>query len=321
MRRLDLNFGRDLSIENQLYIWSKLILEEPAIIGKMYCNPCRIDNNPTCPLSVYKGSVCLVDFSGVSNKSLFMYEAICQICELETYDEFYSLVIKTLEDGEKDIECNTSSEYTVERKSMAVQPTRNQKGNIVYGRNIIDYYSTYGISVEDLYKSKAYPVWYYTIEDRIYEVQKDLCVVLKLQDAFKIYYPLRSENKWFSNTTKDNYWYFKGTDTLVITTSHKDALVVHINTGYSVYAPVSEKVHYTTEQLNLIRSHKRIISLGDGDSAGESFNEYNRSIFKCEVIDISLYSDNINSFGKKTKDISEIYRYDKQLCLNLLNDK
>jgi len=204
-------------------------------------------------------------------------------------------------------------------------------GKIVYTKDSLKYYNSYGISKEMLYNDKIFCVSNYTFsrvikgerENSVVKPFPEICMVLELQNQrAKIYYPLRKEFKWFSNTTISNYWYNHkdNKDIIILCTSHKDGRVVYNTLGCGTFAPISETCSYTKEQIELIKSYNKIFTLGDGDLAGEKFNKSNIEIFGAIPINIQEYNCYTNSYGKKTKDISEIYRLDKELCFNILSN-
>lgn len=333
MRRVTYNYGKDLSIDLQLKLWQKLIFNRDIKLNELTTNPLREDRTASCCLfEDLRGSVSLLDY-GISahlkvnnNDRLSLYEAIVIKYKKNADDIIHNYI--TL----NNIENKTENNITKSRDSktyLYFQKYIDEDGDVLYTEEASKYYDTYGISIEDLIKTNVYSVKSYFISkieegERVTTTVKpypELCMAMELQNSkLKIYYPKRENRKWYSNTTMSNYWFIKGSEKLILCTSHKDMLVVHNLTGASVYSSMNETVSYSKEQKELISSYDFIYSLGDGDNAGKKYNDRNVELFGAIVIDISDYNGIINSYGKNCKDIAEIYRLDKKLCKDILYD-
>lgn len=334
MRRVTYNYGKDLPIDLQLNLWQKLIFNRDIKLNELTTNPLRNDKTASCCLfEDLRGCVSLLDY-GISahlkvnnNDRLSLYEAIVIKYKKNADDVIHDYITLNKIDSKK-VEENTVKSRD-SKTYLYFQKYIDEDGNILYTEEASQYYSTYGISIEDLIKTNVYSVNSYFISkiedgERLTTTVKpypELCMAMELQNSkLKIYYPKRESRKWYSNTTMSNYWYIKGSEKLVLCTSHKDMLVVHNLTGASVYSSMNETVSYSKEQKELINSYEHIYTLGDGDNAGKKYNERNIELFKAVTIEIGDYNGIINSYGKNCKDIAEIYRLNKQLCKNILYD-
>lgn len=333
MRRVTYDYGKSLSLNLQLKLWQELIFNRDIKLNELTTNPLRDDKTASCCLfEDRRGLISLLDY-GISahlkvnnNDRLSLYEAIV-IKYKRSADEVIHNYI-TLNKIENKIEDNIVKSRD-SKTYLYFQKYKDENGNVLYTEEASRYYSTYGITIEDLLKTGVYSVQSYFISkiedgERTTTTVKpypELCLAMELQNSrMKIYYPKRENRKWYSNTTMSNYWFIKGSDKLVLCTSHKDMLVVHKLTGASVYSGMNETVSYSKEQKELINSYKHIYTLGDGDNAGKKFNERNIELFDANVIEISDYNGIINKEGKNCKDIAEIYRLDRKLCKDILYD-
>jgi len=301
MRKINYDFGKCFNEEQQLDLWGKLVYKSKVNFGKKYINVLREDKNPGCFFTIYNGLVCLVDFCH-NPKTITLYSALKELYPEENF--------------------NTLIEENINKELISRKSYEKIKSELYFDKlpNLTDrcrkYYNTYGIN--SLEKVNGYSVFKFFC-NRYIDIYPEICVGFELQNnRNKIYFPLREENKWFSNTNENNYWFIEGNDSLYISTSHKDILVIHNLTGASVFSPMSETMKYTDHQIKLISKYDKIYVVGDGDKEGQKFNNYNKELINAVPIDITEYSDITNKYGKKCKDISEIYRLDRELCRNIL---
>lgn len=329
MRHINYDWGRRLSSLAQLEMW-KDIFGHDVGLNIPVTNPLRKDKVAGCFLFELRNEVVLSDynaknyFSEIIGDYITLYQAI-KIKYKFSQEQIYiwmNKFNKFIPDSKSEIIVNK-----IDNKTYLSFEILKKNNKISYTKKALDYYKTYGISIKDLYNSGAFCVSRYVIskiigqkrEAKVIYPLNELCIGFRLQNnRNKIYYPNRKEFKWVSNTTISNYWFISGNDNLVLTSSHKDALVINKLSGASVLAGMSESVRYTIEQVELIKSYSSIYSLGDGDLAGKAFNERNKELFDSKEIDIEEYASFTNKYGKVCKDISEIYRLDKELAREIL---
>ena len=338
MRTVSYEFGRSLPIEVQLLLWRYFIFGYEVNLGDRVTNPLRPDKHPNCWLHINgENKIELNDFGlrdhikSYSENGISLYDSIKWKYNLNSYNSVDKLIHEYLLEENIEFTLVKSPSIEVNKTKLSYNKLR-VKDKIAYSKNVVEYYETYGITCADLYNSKVFCVESFSLskidkgEQKSFTIKPfpEVCVALELQDnRVKIYFPLRKENKWYGNATSSNYWLNtnnKNKEVLVICTSHKDALVVHNITGYDTYAPISETNNYSEEQIQIITSYPRVFTLGDGDFAGDKFNKRNNQLFNAIIVDIKQYSAYENKYGKSTKDISEIYRHDKELCYSILNE-
>lgn len=94
----------------------------------------------------------------------------------------------------------------------------------------LEYWAAYGITEEDLKKEKIYRVLSFTMNGKdMYQKPTELCFGYKFDKGWKIYFPERTDFKWFSsvpNTEIEGWGNVKHFNRLIITKSRKDRLVL-----------------------------------------------------------------------------------------------
>src|SRR5690606_12696349 len=97
-----------------------------------------------------------------------------------------------------------------------------------YNNRDLVYWEQYGISKEVLEREEIFSVESYSIEGKEYVVGDELCFGYKFEEGWKIYFPMRTNFKWFSSipNTMLEWGEIKHRDYLIITKSRKDRLVL-----------------------------------------------------------------------------------------------
>lgn len=94
----------------------------------------------------------------------------------------------------------------------------------------LEYWASYGITEHDLKKEKIYSVLSFTMNGKdMYQKPTELCFGYKFDKGWKIYFPERTDFKWFSsvpNTEIEGWGNVKHFNRLIITKSRKDRLVL-----------------------------------------------------------------------------------------------
>lgn len=293
-------FKRQIPLEEQLSLWAEFVFKQSVTIGKAVNSPIREDNNPSCML-----------VRPNNGDKILLYDFV--------YNKYYSLekVFKIL-----NLSLNDSLTLVATLDKPKIKYKKSNKGfNLVIEElteEAKNYFKEYGINELLLNRAGVSSIKIWTYNDYSYAAN-DLAVVYTYPSGkFKMYRPYNKDYKWISTTSKSDYNYIEGDNIVVICTSLKDAMVVFSLTGHSVFSPVSESCSYTEEQILLIKSHELVFTLGDADAAGKRFNEKNVSLFDSIIIEIGSFTNIVNSYGKKCKDIAEIFRFNNKLCKQIL---
>ncbi len=300
----------------QLNLWREIVgtsqLYEPVL------SPFRSDSNlGNVYLDKYQGSIVLTDFS---NRVFHNTNVIKALVILKGRQEAYNY-----------IGCNSNSTYVSKKSGETI----NKKCYISFQpvplyKQTLDYYATYGITQAQLEFDgiKNSP----TIKLNKWDKKLGERTIVNLNLGFtqaiftfpsgncKVYQPLRTDkSKWLaSNATKSDTFKidYGNRELIVISSSHKDIRVAvnALNHQGSGIAPQSEGVPvkpentFNSEAWEFIKSHERIIVAGDLDTAGKAFTE---SIGNYLNVEKFVYPENlptVNSYGKKNKDLAELYR-------------
>lgn len=318
MRKVDYNFLIGVPIELQLQLWSDLVFKKRVLLGESLLSPLRPDNNPSCKLQVNnQGVVRFLDYSDINCKKTFGIDLfqVLNILYNYNYSESCQLIYSYI--NGKTIFLSDNSPKI--KKSFIAFDYYTYGGSPAYTKECQEYYKSYGISIRNLVQDRVYCLKTIYYKNSIL-YPKELAIGFELQnERKKIYFPF-GKNKWYSNTTNGNFWLVEGNEDLIITTSHKDARVAHNLTKKTTFSPMSEAIHLNVSTIEMLKQYKNITVLGDGDATGQVFNRNMQEIFNCKIINISDYADIDNDYGKKCKDISEIYRLDKNLAYSILNE-
>lgn len=94
----------------------------------------------------------------------------------------------------------------------------------------LEYWEAYGITEQDLIKENIYSVLSFTLDGKeMYKKPMELCFGYKFDKGWKIYFPERTDFKWFSsvpNTEIEGWGNVKHFRRLIITKSRKDRMVL-----------------------------------------------------------------------------------------------
>lgn len=301
MRKInDVNYSK----ESQLKLWRELIFNMDINLYEKVTNPLRTDSKPGCWLyESTNGNIVLADFG---------YKHISLIEAIKTKFGDLKILSNYKLDKKEDM-----PESKIDKTTYIDFEILMDDGKYAYTKDALKYYKTYGITLSQLRKDRTYCIERYNIS-KYYSGERvtlqtitypEVCMGFVYDSGNKkIYFPNRKENKWLSTTKSSDFDLIKGNNKIILCSSKKDARVAHNLTKCTTFAGVSESFKYTKEQIELISSYEEIYSLGDADAAGNKFNLNNENIFNATTIDITKYSSIINKYGKKCKDIAEIYR-------------
>lgn len=327
-RELNWEDIKHISIYEQLNLWYELVgtrtLYQPIL------SPFRPDTNigGNVYLDNYKGKIVLADFSKRGTR-------------LHNVDIFNALMILN------NWNFGQMCDYIKSRNKLEFQPKINETvdkkcyitPSVLKGfyRPTLDYFATYDITHSDLLKDKHINCdrlfvnrWDKVNKQRVLETwqMKPCHIVYTFESGnYKLYQPLEENNKarWaLSNTNKDDYFLVKGDkSSLFIGSSYKD-----VKCGLKALSLTGSGLAFQNESVDLkgikkdiwqwIYSHDLIIVCGDNDNAGRAYQEklvgeISENHSNCKGF---IYPENLpstNAYGKKIKDVAEIYRFNKKL--------
>lgn len=135
----------------------------------------------------------------------------------------------------------------------------------------VAFWSSFGISVNTLNLYKVYQVQYLWMNDfqEVPIAPKGLCFAYQEIDKYKIYQPYDQEFKFRNNyphTFIEGFHQLRyESDTLIITKSRKDVMLLH-ELGYEAVSPKSENTVIPIEYIKYFKKrYKRVLILFDND--------------------------------------------------------
>lgn len=289
----------------------------PVSVTSRYKNPFRIDNKPTCYFSWSKSGRFVFydparpDCSGDAIRIVMLNYNLNYGQAMEKINEDFDL-------GLSSKRITTRTDLTPIRKQKRrnfetkVKKTYFQIHIRNWNKKDQEYWLQFGIDIKLLKRYNIYPVKQYYTKTKnqsgfslVYDYDKDrndpcYCYKIGVDDpSVKLYRPLTVDitNKWRTNTTTSDVQGLEqlpiksSTDTLIITSSMKDALVL-ITIGYDAIAPQSEGVELNKGIMkDLKKRYKRIIFMYDADDAGHKYSKQHAESSNSEYILLDKYKD------------------------------
>ena len=183
----------------------------------------------------------------------------------------------------------------------------------------INYWKSYGVSLDTLIKYQIKPLQYIFINNKIFKADKLSYAYTEYKNnvkRFKIYQPENDYLKWINNflpNTLSGYTQLPGeSELLFIASSLKDGMCLH-DLGYNFIAPQTENYTFKTSLINELYSRfKHIVTFYDFDDAG---------INAAEKLKVQFGIPFINT-GSIMKDISDYYYFEgRDKSIELINDE
>lgn len=182
----------------------------------------------------------------------------------------------------------------------------------------LEYWQSYGVSLDTLKKYQVKPLLYIFINDHIYRADKLAYAYTEYKDnlkRFKIYQPFNDKLKWINNfipNTLSGYTQLpKESDLLFIASSLKDGMCLH-DLGYNFIAPQTENYSFKQSLIDELKSRfNQIVTFYDFDDAGINASEKLKKQFDIPYINTGSY----------LKDISDYYFFNgRDNCIKFIED-
>lgn len=261
----------ELTLEN---IYSKVSSYE---IFKYYCgnfengkkiqSPLRKDRNPSFAIFLYGDTWLWKDFAtGESGNDLTLV--------MKKFGCDFKGALNRI-NVDFNLGLNSSSFKTVDRTPYVPQIKEKIRADIkIKSREFtgedLEYWTSYGISKETLDKYQVKSISHYWINGSVYFTGKYLAFAYVFPDGYKLYFPEKTEYKWFSNSTwiQGLLQLDKTRDILIITKSLKDVMVFD-TLDMSAIAPQAESIIISAKHIEKAKEKfKQIYTLFDYDNAG-----------------------------------------------------
>lgn len=239
-------------------------------LGKLINSPLRKDSNPS--FAIFKartGQILFKDHGTGECGNIVKFASI--MSGLSNYNEILLDIYNRVSNKQVSFKHNNIDDYYTSEAKAYIQVVRQnftlEDAKYWLGR--------YNISEQTLNKYNVNSIKHCIINGKVWGTysRSNPMYSYKIFNSFKIYRPLADKmNKWRSNATNYDIQGFqqlpKQADTLVITKSLKDVMVLH-EMGVSAISPSSESSSIPKEILNYIdKNFKNIFILYDRDEAG-----------------------------------------------------
>lgn len=247
---------------DQEWAWSQLVGRSISV-GKRfkYCSPLRSDSKPGVWFEWSEDRLLIVDFADKSNSGITCVTAWSRIKGIhwkkalqEIYEKQGVRVIKRVE----------IKEVKKESKEIQITPCWDKEHK--------DYWKKRGLTKPE----NVFGVCAFTIisekSTRTYMCDT-LCFAYLCNTKYKLYFPFEKKTKKFlGNQTKNDLWLFnKDSKILIVSKSHKDALVIQDNCDYDVTHVQGENFGHPDKCVTnqWIEKYDKIFIWMDADRAGK----------------------------------------------------
>lgn len=310
-----------------------------ACTKKLFRNPFRTDNSPSCHLYYHDNKYgepkfVLKDFgdSDWYGDCFWLVGRLCSLTAAADFPKILSIIISEL-NLDVDMTIEEMDNYSpvvskVQYSDIDVRPLVFIPKIRNYNRYELEYWEQYGINKETLnqYNVRALSSCYFERKDGShYNIYSSLEVpmfgyLFNADTGIKAYRPNAKIGRFMYAGSLPQPYVFgleqlsAKTDTVIITGGEKDVLCLSSH-GFEAICLNSETAHITIDTLrHLVPLYKNIVFLYDSDKCGikESALRVNECIDICEknkITSLHIYSITLPLSGtKKEKDVSDFFR-------------
>lgn len=242
-------------------------------LNKLYYSIFRQDRKPGCRFKWHSGILYFVENVGYRGKLYFNI--------VDTLSILQNIDIKTAMN--RIVSGNTGS--LVWEKDN-INKSVIQKPDIRFKYKKWDNNNYFNISPFNLHNENVYHVTDYWIKknndfeyNSIHNPRKTLTIAYYFPDTnnVKLYFPEKSEFRWYSNCGNDifgkdklDFYLERDPRLIIITKSQKDRLLLDYHYGYNAIAPQNEGVDFGHIIANIKRFNNQLI-LFDNDRTGQNY--------------------------------------------------
>lgn len=296
-------------------------------VGKMFKSELRIDNKPTCKISVSNttGDLLYGDFNGPSYNCFQYIQAKYNVdynTALNIINRDFKLGLFPSWSSIKTSNIILDVKPNITKKNFKKKSVIVKKRKRVWSKDDSNYwFKKYGITRKTLTFFGVEPIDFYWVNEYRFSCKTITYSYEFGNGARDIYSPLKTDGfKWGASTTKANniYGYKQlpaSGDTLFIVSSLKEVMLLY-EMGVTAVAPQSESTFIPNEMLLDIRSRfNKLVILFDFDKAGREQAKKFGEQYNIEYLKFT--EDTINEFDNQ-KDLSDAYEVDRDKVINLL---
>lgn len=241
-----------------------------------FCSELRRDNNPTCSIIYLNGKLLYKDFGNGESHDCFSYVQtrynLTFIEALKVIDTDFGLNLANKTEYTKSV----ATTYGIDNQILKEKETvRIKKKRRSWTKEDLDYWGLFNITLKTLTKFAVEPISHFWINESRFTCDS-ITYVYHLNGMYKLYSPLKKENKWFSNTNSQCIQGLQGLQgvkeeqLLIITKSLKDVMCLY-ELGYKSIALQSETLMPSTELIRKLKLRfHTIVILYDNDYTSDT---------------------------------------------------
>jgi len=317
--------NKTILLNNQLELW-RYILGLNVDIGEYFCSPFRKDTRPGACLDQVGDYIRLRDYGDPIRHQKDIFSLVMQerACDFDQAVRF--LISKTNIDFSK---THVKKNKTNKRFLIKSFPVINQKKQVIYTQDHIDFWKPLDIVSDQLLTDLVFPIQAYKsgygkLSRTVIPQDITFSIFFKGSRHQKLYRPLRSDkDKWLTNCNELDIGFWGKIDYsqsyLVITKSYKDCKILR-NLGYNAIWLQSESTYIPDNYVKYLeKKFDKIFLLFDNDEEGINWvlkhqEKYNNLTQSLKFIP-QWYSTDL------PKDTAELYRdYSKSKVIKELKN-
>lgn len=290
--------------------------------GELFCNPLRIDDNPTCTFAVYLNNVSypsegiVINFRDwADSKSYDCIGLVQKIANNCTYFDALCLIAHHF--NLLSVEEDKDFKYVLPSETIKKLAKKDSKIDLLIKKRDftlqdIKYWKQYWLDIDDL-EDDIFSIKCYWLNNNRFYPPKDLGFIYLFNEGKKVYCPLADKQKSELKFIHDNSKILQGEDklkynksTLILTSSYKDVKLLRkidklYNLDFETVATMSETTPPTPEKVSFLKSkYDKIILYYNNDKAGIKAMQT-----QSETYGLSIYY-NPSNMPKDLTDVAKI---------------
>ena len=241
-----------------------------------FCSELRRDNNPTCSIIYLNGKLLYKDFGTGESHDCFSYVQarynLTFIEALKVIDTDFGLNLANKTEYTKSVATTYGIDNQVLKEKQAVRIKKKKRS---WTKEDLDYWGLFNIQLSTLTKFAVEPISHFWINESRFTCDS-ITYAYHLNGMYKLYSPLKKENKWFSNTNSQCIQGLQGLQgvkeeqLLILTKSLKDVMCLY-EMGYYAIALQSETLMPSTELIRKLKLRfYNIVILYDNDYTSDT---------------------------------------------------
>jgi len=245
-------------------------------IGDKFCSELRKDKSPTCSIIYWNKKLLYKDFGTGESHDCFSYiqakYSLTFVEALRVVDVDFCLNLASKDPYRKSVATTYGFDNQIlkEKETVIIKKKRRSWDN-----KDLEYWGQFNIQLSTLTKFAVEPISHFWINEARFTCDS-ITYSYHLNGKYKLYSPLKKENKWFSNTNNkciqglQSIQGVKEDQLLILTKSLKDVMCLY-ELGYYAIALQSEMIMPSPELIHKLKCRfYRIVVLYDNDYASET---------------------------------------------------